>query len=39
MPDGRFIMLRPLAGASRLILMTKWVHELTKALASDAGQD
>jgi len=39
MPDGRFIMLRPLPGANRLILTTNWVDELTKALASGAGQD
>jgi hypothetical protein len=37
-PDGRFIMLRPLAGASRLILTTNWVDELTKALAAGAPQ-
>ena len=39
MPDGRFVMLRPLAGASRLILITNWVDALKKALASGAGQD
>jgi eukaryotic-like serine/threonine-protein kinase len=33
-PDGRFVMLRPLARSSRLLLTLNWVQELEKSLAA-----
>jgi eukaryotic-like serine/threonine-protein kinase len=33
-PDGRFVMLRPLAGSSRLLITLNWVQELEKRLAA-----